>query len=141
MTPMEEHRFFARLMADHADEWAAKWAAQSQDGQADSCRQVTDPAAVATLQRAYAAVLRRGGQDYVERITMTEAHGFPSFPDVAPDGASDAWLAAGLKNRDLPFFGLFIASGTAFGDVGEREREKRGRAQALAILARMTRPE
>lgn len=141
MTPVEERRFIARLFAEHAEEWAAGWAAESRDSRGGRTEPITKPPAVEALRRVYAAVLRRGGQDHVERITMEEAQAFPSFAAVAPEGASDAWLAAGLKNRDLPCFGLFITSAAALGDLNGKSIETRGRMEALAILSRITNPE
>lgn len=140
MTPREERRFLARLLADHADEWAEQWASNSQDTHGGELEQVTHEAAVATLRRAYAAMLRKGGLDHVERITMEEARAFPGFALAAPKGACAVWLATGLKDRDLPMFAMFIAAPKALEGLSEAAAEKEGRAAALWELSKLTTP-
>ncbi|MFC0339779.1 hypothetical protein [Paracoccus niistensis] len=140
MTPLEERRFFARLLADHADEWAEQWASNSQDAHGGGLEQVTHEAAVATLRRAYGAMLRKGGLDHVERITMEEAQAFPGFALAAPEGACAVWLATGLKDRDLPMFAMFIAAPKALEGLSEAAIEKEGRAAALWELSKLTTP-
>lgn len=140
MTPLEERRFFARLLVDHADEWAEQWATSSQDAHGGSPEPVTHEAAVAVLRRTYAAMLRKGGLDHVERITMEEARAFPSFALAAPEGACAVWLATGLKDRDLPMFALFIAAPKALEGLNKGAADKKGRAAALWELSTLTAP-
>ncbi|WP_134724824.1 hypothetical protein [Paracoccus luteus] len=141
MTAVEQRRFFARLLSNHAEEWAEQWASGSQDGRGGTPEPVAHPAAVSALRRAYAAMLRRGGMDYVERITMEEARAFPGFAEAAPESACAAWLAVGLKDGDLPRFAMFIAAPAAFEGLSEAAVNKEGRAAALWELSKHTKPD
>lgn len=125
---------------------------------------MTDPAAVAALQQAFAGMLRRGGYEFVQRIDIETARGFPSQSHAGAPGAAalmeylnhvlrtgdysqsieefarakfkyGAWLAVGATSEGQPTFAVVVLR-----DLGANDFGMKGAASVLRALGGMTDP-
>lgn len=131
---MTANRAQRRRMKGAAAPTAALMAARCYDFQSggDLVR-ITAPAAVAALTRAFALLLRFGGQPVAVPIAEAEARGFPRWSrEVVPGGVT--WLAVGMDTEGRASYALQTASSpfTAFAHEAAREKALRSLAHVCA---------
>ena len=121
---MTANRAQRRRMKAEAKPAAALMASRCYDfqGGGDLVR-ITAPQSVAALTRAFALLLRFGGEPVAVPIAKAEAQGFPRWSDAfAPDGVT--WLAVGIDREGRASYALQTASSPVVACAHEAAREK-----------------
>ena len=132
------NRSIHRLMRANAETLAGAMAKTSMDYDREGrLIRVRDARALDVLRRAFAAMLRQGGEPVVMPITFEAASGFPRSETV-PDhmaGCTRPWLAVGMDRRGAATYAMRY-----IGIVGVSGEEARDLAEVkmLAELARET---
>lgn len=117
-----------RAMARNADATAATLAACCLDYRGSMMRRVDRPVAVAALTRAFALMLKAGGQPVSIRLTEAEAEAIarPGSPNIP---GAVAWLAVGLDTIGMATY--------VMQDVFCLDREKASAAARRSAMAQL----
>ena len=107
---MMMNRAQRRAMKGSADSLASTIAGRCYDIHGAGLQRVCDPHSIKALTRAFALLLRSGGQPLAVPISEAEARGFPRFDGSLFTGGV-SWLAVGMDAENRASYTLQTAKG------------------------------